>query len=325
MEGEFDASKARTRVISHPLVPVFLVHLQMGEKRVDQVVIMNTGSSLFWVQCEPFSGMVNTLYTTFNPSTSGSYDAEVDCDRFCAYPVRCQKDFDDFRSYEVAYLGGYVGGLLAYDDIVFKPFYDDESIISDVVVGCTHNETTPFDIANGVLGLGATELSLVSQLRRSDHKDGALIDTGSSVSFLQDIAYNKLVGKIAEFVGTSLEIGYITSSGNISRLCFKGHLHRDFEEFPIVTFHFEHGTTMRLDKGNIFTQSGQNLVCLNVVDASQESLGSSLIGVNLQQFHYVSYDILNKEIGFMMMDCRALRQVCLSCGESYLPEDELLM
>ncbi|XP_027174649.1 aspartyl protease UND-like [Coffea eugenioides] len=400
VEGDFNDSKVRTEIISRPLIPVFLVYLQVGEPPQEQAVAMDTGSSLFWVHCVPNHGEVHPIYKIYNPANSKSYAEELICSQYCdeAAFVNCVQ-LANRCYYYTKYLAGDTRGFLGRDSIVFKPFYDNQSTIDNGVFGCARKSSDFLGKYNGVLGLGTFKVSLVSQvgarklgprkfsycignlsdpfykdnvlfigenikfdgqtaplylegghyavnlegisfggrlldidkklLWRSDatHTGGAIIDSGSSVSFLQSIAYYKLEETILDFIGDKMERSDDISSEGVLRLCFKGNLYRDFQDFPLVTFHFENEATLNLGVESLFTLLQPNLTCLNVVDAYLKDLDHSLLGVRLQQYHYVSFDVQNKQVGFRRMDCRALRHICLICGgeEISLRKDEMLM
>ncbi|KAL3841173.1 hypothetical protein ACJIZ3_025764 [Penstemon smallii] len=113
--------------IESPLVPKdrhgFLAVLEIGEKNVTQFLYMDTGSSLFLPHTEQ-----KTTWTR------------------------------DFVLQPVPFVGGKTSsGHLAIE--TFK-FGTQKSILKDIVFGCTAKSSL---YVNGVLGLGANHVSLVSQ------------------------------------------------------------------------------------------------------------------------------------------------------------------
>ncbi|XP_027174587.1 aspartic proteinase nepenthesin-2-like [Coffea eugenioides] len=142
-------------------------------------------------------------------------------------------------------------------------------------------------------------------LRMDNFKSGggAIIDSGSSLSFLQDIAYEKLEQAIVDYIGDSLERRYF--SLDKYQLCYIGHLFRDFTGFPTIVFDFD-GATMELDKENLFKQVYPNVVCLSVLNATENGVDHSLLGVELQKYFYISFDINEMQVNFERMNCDAI-------------------
>lgn len=54
----------------------FLVHLQVGSKDVNQLIVLDTGSPLLWINCEPSEQKVPT--PLYDPAESTTYEEE-DC------------------------------------------------------------------------------------------------------------------------------------------------------------------------------------------------------------------------------------------------------
>nr|XP_027071980.1 aspartic proteinase nepenthesin-2-like [Coffea arabica] len=142
-------------------------------------------------------------------------------------------------------------------------------------------------------------------LRMDNFKSGGggIIDSGSSLSFLQDIAYEKLEQAIVDYIGDSLERRYF--SLDKYQLCYIGHLFRDFKGFPTIAFHFD-GATMELDKENLFKQVYPDVVCLSVLNAAENGVDHSLLGVELQKYFYISFDMNEMQVNFERMECDAI-------------------
>ncbi|XP_027067654.1 aspartic proteinase nepenthesin-2-like [Coffea arabica] len=220
-----------TGIFVNTSIPVLLVGFNIGSREAAQLVALDIGSNLLW------------------------------CEDLCSStPLTC-KTTPNLCSYQLKYLGEIVvRGNLAFERFVFGlSFYNQPTHeLNNLVFGCTRKDSY-IDKFNGVLGLGPSGISLVSQLDSSefsycignlsdpfdeknvliigkksegvenstpliirefhyyvnlegisfgdrmlgiDKKDlrmdnfksggGAIIDLGSSLSFLQDIAYEKV-------------------------------------------------------------------------------------------------------------------------------------
>ncbi|KAL3615407.1 hypothetical protein CASFOL_041068 [Castilleja foliolosa] len=84
----------------------FLAHIQIGSELLDQFVVMDTGSSLTWIHCEPCGeGMFEPPKPVFNPLDSSTFRKE-NCNNlwFCDYSIIC--DNKGTCSYTKRYAGG---------------------------------------------------------------------------------------------------------------------------------------------------------------------------------------------------------------------------
>ncbi|KAL3615414.1 hypothetical protein CASFOL_041075 [Castilleja foliolosa] len=159
----------------------FLASIQVGSKLLDQFVFMDTGSGLFWINCEP-CGLNVPLYL-FDPLDSKTFTKENCSLGFCAKTgsviVECKDKVT--CSYTVRYAGGdYSEGYLARDSIKFG---GSEEILPHVAFGCSHATTLK---VNGILGLSNNPISLISQLQSSKfaYCIGNISDTSYPYSLL---------------------------------------------------------------------------------------------------------------------------------------------
>ncbi|KZV33513.1 hypothetical protein F511_17076 [Dorcoceras hygrometricum] len=144
----------------------FLAYVSVGEKRLEQLLLMDTGSSLLWLNCVPCS--LNVPDPIFDPKSSSTYKAE-DCDlsEYCGvigFKISCDRLHR--CSYYIRYGGnGYSAGHLASETLVFGStkipwFGKREEVIEDIVLGCSKNTNIH---TNGILGLGSGRVSLLKQ------------------------------------------------------------------------------------------------------------------------------------------------------------------
>ncbi|XP_027174601.1 aspartic proteinase nepenthesin-2-like [Coffea eugenioides] len=255
-----------TGIFVNTSIPVFLVGFNFGSREAAQLVALDTGSNLFWVQCKPGIGGNRTFYRNYWSGESSTYSANVRCEDFCSStPLTCIPA-PTFCWFVLKYLGEVVvRGNLAFERFIFGSSFDNQPAHElNPLFGCTIKNSY-IDKFNRVLGLGPSGISLASQLDSSefsycignlsdpfdkknmliigrksggvefstpliirefhyyvnfeginfrgrilgtDKKDlsmdnfksggGAIIDSGSSLSFLQDIAYEKVEQAIVD-------------------------------------------------------------------------------------------------------------------------------
>ncbi|KAL3615428.1 hypothetical protein CASFOL_041089 [Castilleja foliolosa] len=147
-----------------PLSGGFLASIQVGSKLLDQFVYMDTGSGLFWINCEP-CGNLDVQLPLFHPLESTTFRKENCSLGFCAktgaVTVKC--DDKGTCSYTVRYAGdSYSKGYLARDSIKFG---GSEEILPHVAFGCSRAASGLK--VNGILGLSNNQISLISQLQSS--------------------------------------------------------------------------------------------------------------------------------------------------------------
>ncbi|XP_048530356.1 aspartyl protease family protein At5g10770-like isoform X1 [Triticum urartu] len=151
-------SGARLRTLNY----VATVGIGGGEA----TVIVDTASELTWVQCKPCDACHDQQEPLFDPSASPSYAAvpcnSSSCDALrvatgmsggqaCDQPAAC--------SYALSYRdGSYSRGVLAHDRLSLAG--ED---IEGFVFGCGTSNQGPFGGTSGLMGLGRSPLSLISQ------------------------------------------------------------------------------------------------------------------------------------------------------------------
>ncbi|KAL6627479.1 hypothetical protein ACP70R_031205 [Stipagrostis hirtigluma subsp. patula] len=134
----------------------------VGSPPRQMYMVLDTGSDVTWVQCQPCADCYQQSDPVFDPSLSGSY-AAVSCDS-----PRC-RDLDAAACrnstgaclYEVAYGdGSYTVGDFATETLTLG----DSQPVSNVAIGCGHDNEGLFVGAAGLLALGGGPLSFPSQI-----------------------------------------------------------------------------------------------------------------------------------------------------------------
>ncbi|KAJ6428243.1 hypothetical protein OIU84_023625 [Salix udensis] len=142
----------------------YIVTLELGGRKM--TVIVDTGSDLSWVQCQPCKRCYNQQDPVFNPSTSPSYQTVL-----CSSPACQSLEFATGNSgvcgsspptcnYVVNYGdGSYTGGELSMEHLNLG----NSTTVNNFIFGCGRNNQGLFGGASGLVGLGRSSLSLISQ------------------------------------------------------------------------------------------------------------------------------------------------------------------
>ncbi|CAK7339148.1 unnamed protein product [Dovyalis caffra] len=128
-----------------------------------------------------------------------------------------------------------------------------------------------------------------------------IIDSGTPYTMLPPAAYYAIREAVSSlsFWGLFRKVKY---TGNLSwKLCYSGKLTNSFfqKSMPTVTFHFAEGADLVVDPTGTFYQAKANEICLGMVPVE----GAFIIGIMVQQFHNVVYELEEKRIYFDPMDC----------------------
>nr|AFK37220.1 unknown [Lotus japonicus] len=141
----------------------YIVTMELGGQ--DMTVIIDTGSDLTWVQCEPCMSCYNQQGPVFKPSTSSSYQS-IPCNSSTCQSLQlttgnagaCESNPSNC-SYAVNYGdGSYTNGELGAEHLSFGGIS-----VSNFVFGCGKNNKGLFGGVSGLMGLGRSNLSLISQ------------------------------------------------------------------------------------------------------------------------------------------------------------------
>ncbi|XP_040383449.1 aspartyl protease family protein At5g10770-like [Oryza brachyantha] len=155
-------SGARLRTLNY----VATVGLGGGEA----TVIVDTASELTWVQCAPCASCHDQQDPLFDPSSSPSY-AVLPCNSSSCDALQVatgsasgacgggDQPSSSSCSYTLSYRdGSYSQGVLAHDKLSLAG-----DVIDGFVFGCGTSNQGPFGGTSGLMGLGRSQLSLISQ------------------------------------------------------------------------------------------------------------------------------------------------------------------
>lgn len=137
----------------------YFVRIGVGSPPSSQYVVIDSGSDIIWVQCQPCNQCYRQSDPVFNPTQSASF-LGVSCDSSVCTRLENSGCHSGHCGYEVDYSdGSYTEGILAFETLIVGG-----TTIKNVAIGCGHRNKGMFVGAAGLLGLGGGSMSFVGQL-----------------------------------------------------------------------------------------------------------------------------------------------------------------
>ncbi|XP_059659198.1 aspartyl protease family protein At5g10770-like [Cornus florida] len=147
-------------------VGIYYVNIGLGTPTSYYPVVVDTGSSLSWLQCLPctWPGCHEQAVPIFDPSASSTYK-RLSCTTPECNSLKEGRQYEECTSNKCMYKIIYgdnssSSGYLSQDSLSLTPL----ETLADFVFGCGQNNTGSFRRSAGIFGLGHTKLSMVSQL-----------------------------------------------------------------------------------------------------------------------------------------------------------------
>lgn len=159
--GVYEEAKFGTEVVSgmEQGSGEYFVRIGVGSPPRNQYMVIDSGSDIVWVQCQPCNLCYHQSDPVFDPSLSASF-AGVSCGSVLCDRVENSGCNVSRCKYEVMYGdGSYTKGTMALETLSFGG-----TVVRNVVTGCGHRNRGMFVGAAGLLGLGGGSMSLVGQL-----------------------------------------------------------------------------------------------------------------------------------------------------------------
>lgn len=141
-------------------------------------MVLDTGSDITWLQCDPCSKCYDQTDPRFDPKTSSTYKS-LSCDSQQCSALEKPSCKINQCQYQVGYGdGSFTSGDFATETLSFGKSEN----VKNIAIGCGRNNQGLFTGAAGLLGLGGGSLSFPSQIKATSfsyclvHRDS----TGSS-------------------------------------------------------------------------------------------------------------------------------------------------
>ncbi|CAO2211198.1 unnamed protein product [Urochloa humidicola] len=138
---------------------------------------------------------------------------------------------------------------------------------------------------------------------RPDGTGGTIVDSGSTLAYLAETAFEAVRKAVVEAV--RLPVANVTVEDY--ELCFAlpGGAAMSAVETPPLVLHFDGGAAMVLDRDNYFQEPRAGLMCL-AVGSSPDDFGVSIIGNVQQQNMHVLFDVRNQRFSFAPTQCDSI-------------------
>lgn len=135
----------------------------VGNPAKSYYMVLDTGSDVSWLQCQPCSDCYQQVDPIFSPSASSSY-VPLSCDS-----AQCNSlQMSSCRGGQCLYQVNYGDGSFTFGDFVTETVsFGSSGTVNNIALGCGHDNEGLFVGAAGLLGLGGGPLSLTSQLKAS--------------------------------------------------------------------------------------------------------------------------------------------------------------
>ncbi|XP_006302129.2 aspartyl protease family protein At5g10770 [Capsella rubella] len=145
----------------------YIVTVGLGGKNM--TLIVDTGSDLTWVQCQPCRSCYNQQGPLYDPSVSSSYKTVFCNSSTCQDLVAATGNSgpcggnNGVPKTTCEYVVSYGDGSYTRGDLASESILLGDSKLENFVFGCGRNNKGLFGGASGLMGLGRSSVSLVSQ------------------------------------------------------------------------------------------------------------------------------------------------------------------
>ncbi|KZV57914.1 protein ASPARTIC PROTEASE IN GUARD cell 2-like [Dorcoceras hygrometricum] len=165
LSSQTESSKTRIPITSGVKLQTlnYVVTVTLGGRNVTMIV--DTGSELTWVQCLPCKLCYTQPEPLFNPMISPSYQSVL-CNSQACKTLQLATGSSGICGYNAAtcnYVVTYGDGSYTHGELGRDRLLLGSTVVDSYVFGCGRNNKGLFGAASGLIGLGRSDLSLVSQ------------------------------------------------------------------------------------------------------------------------------------------------------------------
>ncbi|KAJ4874392.1 Eukaryotic aspartyl protease family protein [Raphanus sativus] len=150
----------------------YIVTVELGGKNM--TLIVDTGSDLTWVQCQPCKSCYNQQGPLYDPSVSSSYKTVFCNSSTCQDLVaatsnqgRCGGGSNGLEKTTCDYIVSYGDGSYTRGDLGSESIQLGDTKVENFVFGCGRNNKGLFGGASGLMGLGRSSVSLIYQTMKT--------------------------------------------------------------------------------------------------------------------------------------------------------------
>ncbi|KHN37650.1 Putative aspartic protease [Glycine soja] len=319
----------KTTVIS--ALGEYLMSYSVGTPSLQVFGIVDTGSDIIWLQCQPCKKCYKQITPIFDSSKSKTYKT-LPCPSNTCQSVQgtsCSSRKNCLYSIDYAD-GSHSQGDLSVETLTLGSTSGSPVQFPGTVIGCGRDNAIGFEEKNsGIVGLGRGPVSLITQLSPStggkfsyclvpglstassklNFGDAAVVSGHGTVStplFSQNGQVFYFLTLEAFSVGRNrIEFGSPRSGGkgniiidSVLGLCYKVTPDKLDASVPVITAHFR-GADVTLNAINTFVQVADDVVCF----ALQPTETGAVFGNLAQQNLLVGYDLQKNTVSFKHTDC----------------------
>ncbi|CAH8391880.1 unnamed protein product [Eruca vesicaria subsp. sativa] len=156
----------------------YFSRIGVGTPAKEMFMVLDTGSDVNWIQCQPCSDCYQQSDPVFDPTTSSTFKP-LSCSSPQCGSLEVSACRADKCLYQVSYGdGSFTVGDYATDTVTFG---SNGNKVNDVALGCGHDNEGLFTGAAGLLGLGGGGLSMTNQIKATSFSY-CLVDRDSGKS-----------------------------------------------------------------------------------------------------------------------------------------------
>ncbi|PIA34666.1 LOW QUALITY PROTEIN: hypothetical protein AQUCO_03700151v1 [Aquilegia coerulea] len=293
----------------------YIMEYYIGSPAVLTYGVLDTGSSLTWLQCLPCDKCSEqTKVPIFDPAKSSTYH-QLSCK-----DIKCAKMIDTRRCgigakclYTTFYLdGSYTIGLVAEETLIF-PSGDEnftvpnvvKMVIMDTLINISGDKTPMHFLEDNHYYVSLEGISVDDKRLlipndtfsfKKSNKGGCMVDTGSTFTYLVKAAFDILVEHLNQEM-ENVKRAPEAEKKSFFKLCYEIGW-ADLMFIPVLTLHFT-DADLHLPSFNTWLHFQQDTYCLAILPTD----GRSTLGNFQMQRTTVGYDLENEVISFNVNYC----------------------
>ncbi|GLJ15736.1 hypothetical protein SUGI_0258950 [Cryptomeria japonica] len=276
----------------------YIVRVGFGTPSSGMYVLIDTGSDITWIQCDPCPQCYKQRDALFQPMGSTSYRAlpcnSTTCQQlksFAKYrilhldvdmPIKTSSAFGEVFSYCFPSVSSSVpSGFLHFGeaaildyDVQFTPFVGSRSSSSQYFIKMTN-----VSVGDDILAISTA----------------IMVDSGTVISRLEQSIY----GKLRDTFNQNMPKLQIASPVSPFDTCFQ--VSSIYEiNIPLITLHFQNNVDLHLTPVHVLYPADEGVMCFAFAPSSS---GRSVLGNFQQQTYKFVYDIPNARLGISALEC----------------------